>query len=69
MRDQPSQTVIASDGRRVVFPLLAETLVRSRMADASGERLELRSRNPGGRPWTRNGSYSATIVSTIPLGC
>jgi hypothetical protein len=25
MRDQPSQTLIASDGRRVVSPLLAET--------------------------------------------
>ena len=40
MKDRPSLTLVGSEGTRVVFPLLPETLVRSRTADASGERLE-----------------------------
>lgn len=35
-----SLTLVASDGSRVGLPLLPETLVRTRTAEASGERLE-----------------------------
>jgi hypothetical protein len=35
MMGQPAQTLIASDGGRLVFPLLPETLVRSRTADVT----------------------------------
>jgi hypothetical protein len=41
MKGQPSLTLVASDGASVTFPLLPETLVRSRTADMVGERLEL----------------------------
>jgi hypothetical protein len=40
MKDQPSLVLAARDGRRVVLPLLPETLTRSRTREASGERLE-----------------------------
>jgi hypothetical protein len=40
MTDRPSLTLVSADGARVVFPLLPEALVRTRTADAAGERLE-----------------------------
>jgi hypothetical protein len=40
MKDRPSLTLVGSEGSGVVFPLLPETLVRSRTAERSGERLE-----------------------------
>jgi hypothetical protein len=40
MKDRPSLTLVAADGARVVFPLLPETLARTRTAEGAGERLE-----------------------------
>ena len=40
MKDRPSLTLVGSEGSRVVFPLLPETLVRSRTAEGASERLE-----------------------------
>jgi hypothetical protein len=40
MKGRPSLTLVAADGARVVFPLLPETLVRTRTAAGAGERLE-----------------------------
>jgi hypothetical protein len=40
VEDKASLILVASDGRRVVFPLLPETLVHRRTPDTSGERLE-----------------------------
>jgi hypothetical protein len=40
MKDQPPLVLIGADGRPVVFPLLPETLVRSRMGETHRERLE-----------------------------
>lgn len=40
MKDRPSAALVGVNGQRVVLPLLPETLVRSRTADTSGERLE-----------------------------
>jgi hypothetical protein len=39
MKDRPSLTLVGSEGSRVDFPLLPETLVRSRTAEGAGERL------------------------------
>lgn len=41
MKDRPSLTLVAGRERGIVFPLLPETLVRTRTADRSVERLEI----------------------------
>jgi hypothetical protein len=60
MKGQPPLVLIAADGRPVVFPLLPETLVRSRMADTLGERLEFVAHLDD-----RLGNGPATTASTI----
>jgi hypothetical protein len=60
MKRQPPLVLIAANGRRVVFPLLPETLVRSRMADTAGERLEFVAHLDD-----RLGNGPATTASTI----
>jgi hypothetical protein len=60
MKGQPPLALIAANGRRVVFPLLPETLMRSRMADTFGERLEFVAHLDD-----RLGNGPATTASTI----
>lgn len=60
MKGQPPLALIAANGRPVVFPLLPETLTRSRTADASGERLEFVAHLDD-----RLGNGPATTASTI----
>ena len=60
MKGQPPLALIAANGRRVVFPLLPETLVRSRTADRFGERLEFVAHLDD-----RLGNGPATTASTI----
>lgn len=40
MNDGPPVILLTGDGRRISLPILPETLVRRRMDDAAGERLE-----------------------------
>jgi hypothetical protein len=60
MKDQPSLTLVAADGARVVFPLLPETLVRTRTAEGAGERLDFVTNLDD-----RLGDDTATTAETI----
>jgi hypothetical protein len=60
VKGQPPLALMAADGRRVDLPLLPETLVRSRTADSTGERLEFVAHLDD-----RLGNGLATTASTV----
>lgn len=60
MKDRPSLTLVGSEGSRVVFPLLPETLVRTQTAEAAGERLAFVTNLDD-----RLGNGSATTADTV----
>jgi hypothetical protein len=60
MKGRPSLTLVAADGARVVFPLLPETLVRTRTAEGAGERLDFVTNLDD-----RLGDDTATTAATI----
>ena len=60
MKDRPSLTLVGSEGSRVDFPLLPETLVRTRTAEGAGERLDFVTNLDD-----RLGDDTATTADTI----